>query len=255
MTGTTPIYGIRFPNSTTKVKDLGAELGVMGGDIEAALQAAGISPVVSGQVISAKTDAARDTYFGKPTTEAERLALQIQGPVVVRTDKGWTEQYYATYNAATNPQGATPAGWYPVSGQLPIGVLAGGSDQSIPNAVSAMTPPTTLLPVQSLVNMTGQAAVLTAPIAGLYRATANITWLNNATGARLIYFRDQAGAVRFSYSAGGYATAQGTTGTTVYLKLVAGNTLSPVLYQNSGAALNAIALGSQFALEYVGVPK
>jgi hypothetical protein len=27
--------------------------------------------------------------------------------------------YYALYNASTNPAGATPAGWYPVSGKLP----------------------------------------------------------------------------------------------------------------------------------------
>ena len=67
----------------------------------------------------ANSSAARDAKFGVPADETARLALQNSGAVTIRTDTGWTEQYYATYNAATNPGGASPAGWYPVEGTMP----------------------------------------------------------------------------------------------------------------------------------------
>ena len=41
----------------------------------------------------------------------------MQGNTVIRTDKGYTEQYFGLYNAGTNPGGATVAGWYPVHGK------------------------------------------------------------------------------------------------------------------------------------------
>ena len=67
----------------------------------------------------APSAAARDAKFGVPADETARLALQNTGARVIRTDTGWTERYYATYNAATNPGGASPAGWYPVAGSVP----------------------------------------------------------------------------------------------------------------------------------------
>lgn len=53
--------------------------------------------------------AARNAAFPNP----------VQGNSVFRSDTGWIETYYALYNASTNPGGATPAGWYPVSGNMP----------------------------------------------------------------------------------------------------------------------------------------
>jgi hypothetical protein len=117
MTGQTQLYGIRYPNGASKARDLGPELEQMAGDVERALQNAQIVPIVAGQLIACKTDQARNTYFGIPSTEAERLALQDRGPLVLRTDKGGqVETYYATYNASTNPQGAVTPGWYPPLG-------------------------------------------------------------------------------------------------------------------------------------------
>jgi hypothetical protein len=129
MTGITPIYGIRYPDTATKLKALGSDLALMGGDIERVLETAAIPPVSNPQIIAAPSAGARDTYWGVPATEAERLALQAAGAQTVRTDKSWTEQYFATYDQATNPQGATPAGWYPVAGKLPrarVPIVAGG---------------------------------------------------------------------------------------------------------------------------------
>jgi hypothetical protein len=117
MTGVTPIYHIRYPDDGTKLNNLGPELGDMGASIEAALQAASIPPVTNPQIVAAGSAAARDAYWGVPATEAARLALQNKGAQTVRTDKGWTEQYLATYDASANPQGATTAGWYVVSGR------------------------------------------------------------------------------------------------------------------------------------------
>lgn len=52
----------------------------------------------------------------------ERTALfpsPVQGNRVYRSDTGYEEAYFAAYSAGSNPGGATPAGWYPVSGNLP----------------------------------------------------------------------------------------------------------------------------------------
>jgi hypothetical protein len=56
------------------------------------------------------SQAARDALYPSP----------VQGNKVFRNDKGYEEQYFALYNASTNVGGATPAGWYPVAGTLPV---------------------------------------------------------------------------------------------------------------------------------------
>jgi hypothetical protein len=119
MAGVTPIYGIRYPNSTTKAKDLGSELGIMGDDIERALQAAAIPAVTNARFVVAATTAARNAYFGTPATAAAQRTLQDSGATCYRADRGWTEQYFAPA-AVDYPQGVTTAGWYPVNGKLPV---------------------------------------------------------------------------------------------------------------------------------------
>lgn len=75
-----------------------------------------VSTRISTNQFVASSSSQRDNYWG-----AGSLDLQNLGAQTIRTDKGWTEQYYHTYNASTNPGGTTPAGWYPVSGNLPKG--------------------------------------------------------------------------------------------------------------------------------------
>lgn len=111
----TPIYHIQYPDPTTKLKDLGPALAAMGNSIESALQNASVPPVTNPQIVAAGSAGARDTYWGVPGTEAQRLSLQNKGAQTVRTDLGYTEQYFATYNQSTNPQGQPTPGWYPVS--------------------------------------------------------------------------------------------------------------------------------------------
>lgn len=61
----------------------------------------------------ASSSTARDAFFGVPADETARLNLQNSGVQCFRSDRGWTEQYLATYNASTNPGGMAVAGWYP----------------------------------------------------------------------------------------------------------------------------------------------
>ncbi|SDH16256.1 hypothetical protein SAMN04515691_2981 [Leifsonia sp. 98AMF] len=131
MTGKTPVYAIPYPDGTTKAVKLGDELGAFALGVEAALLAANIPDVTNQDRAVAGSDLARDNHFGKPSTEAERLALQRAGAECIRTDKGWTERYYATFDAGTNPAGAPTPGWYPVSGAMPAFVCSTPTAQAV----------------------------------------------------------------------------------------------------------------------------
>jgi hypothetical protein len=66
---------------------------------------------------------ARDSRWGLPTTSAAQLVLQNLGARTIRTDTGFTEQYFAIFHASTNPGGRLTAGWYPLpqaAGLLPV---------------------------------------------------------------------------------------------------------------------------------------
>lgn len=114
MTYSTPLYGIPVPDGTSLAKNLPAELKAMGEGFEAALNAHVAIPVSNAAVVTATSAAARDSYWGTPTTETARLTLQARGATTIRTDKNITERFFATYDATSNPQGMTPAGWYPI---------------------------------------------------------------------------------------------------------------------------------------------
>lgn len=119
MTGHTPIYNIPYPDSSTKAYLLGEELKAMGLGVENAIVAAGVPPTSNPQAQVAASEAARDQFWGVPADRAAQLLLQSKGAQTIRTDLGYTEQYYAEYDAALNPGGATPAGWYRVYGGDP----------------------------------------------------------------------------------------------------------------------------------------
>lgn len=114
MTYSTPLYGIPVPDGTSLAKNLPAELKAMGEGFEAALNAHVAIPVSNAAVVTATSAAARDSYWGTPTTETARLTLQARGATTIRTDKNITERFFATYDSTSNPQGMTPAGWYPI---------------------------------------------------------------------------------------------------------------------------------------------
>lgn len=134
----------------------------------------------------ASSSTARDTFFGVPADETARLNLQNSGVQCFRSDKGWTEQYLATYNASTNPGGATPAGWYPFGGSRPAARLIKTNNQ----ATSATSGAVTKIEFNSVVfdtaNLSGPNTYsLTAPIPGIYQV---ITHTAYASGNAALFF-------------------------------------------------------------------
>lgn len=138
MTYSTPLYGIPVPDGTSLAKNLPAELKAMGEGFEAALNAHVAIPVSNPAVVTATSEAARDSYWGTPTTETARLTLQARGATTIRTDKNITERFFATYNAASNPQGRTPAGWYAEEGNILIAENATARSQRFPSPTEGM---------------------------------------------------------------------------------------------------------------------
>lgn len=69
-----------------------------------------------GDAIAAALDKLRAMTVSQAANAAERDALfpsPKQGDRVFRLDLGYTEQYWQTYNATTNPNGADISGWGP----------------------------------------------------------------------------------------------------------------------------------------------
>lgn len=134
----------------------------------------------------ASSSTARDIFFGVPADETARLNLQNSGVQCFRSDKGWTEQYLATYNASTNPGGATPAGWYPFGGTKPAARLIRPANQ----ATSGTSGVPTKIEFNSVVfdtaNLTGPNTYsLTAPIAGIYHVMIHTSY---ASGNAALFF-------------------------------------------------------------------
>ena len=170
MTGLTPKFSIPYPDNTTRVADLGTALGQMAGGVESALIAAGIPAATNSDRIVAASVAARDEHYGVPGTLAARLSLQAAGAECTRLDSGFTERYYADYDAVTNPGGATPAGWYPVSGRQPYffadqitGVKPAKGTFSAPRAEWGPRI------IQGGMTWTGGMVGLAIPVTGIYR--------------------------------------------------------------------------------------
>lgn len=130
--GTTPIYAIRYPDPTTKANQLPTSFQNLALDVERSLSTALIPPASPAPVYVAPSLAARDAFWGVPATGADQITLQNRGAITVRTDRGWTEQYFGLYNVTTNPGGAlVTAGWYPISGELPFIKLGMSAAQNV----------------------------------------------------------------------------------------------------------------------------
>lgn len=112
----TPVYGIRYPKPTAPAVYLPDMFQHTGLDVEAALQAAQIPPTVPAAVIVAASSAARDSYWGIPGTDPDRLTLQNRGATTIRTDLGYSERFYAAYSASNQGGRTEGPGWYPVDG-------------------------------------------------------------------------------------------------------------------------------------------
>ena len=80
------------------------------------------------------TTAARNTYFGVPSTDAERVALANQRVTWFNTSLGWEESYYAVTGlsglTAIGLVTGTASGWYPITAGPRI-MLVANATQSV----------------------------------------------------------------------------------------------------------------------------
>lgn len=144
-----------------------------------------ITNVQASQVVK-NSAADRDAYWGTPSTSTAQRLLQDRGAHTVRTDKGWTERYYATWNGTTNPGGASVAGWYPVAGKLPYIVAQRTATQSIGTTATGVN--WDGIPENFEINWVSATPTrLTALIAGEYQF--DVTSSVGSTGTATVYIR------------------------------------------------------------------
>jgi|GEM_PF-4591333 len=259
MTGTTPVFGIPYPDGTTKAVNLGGELRDMGLGMEAALIAAGVPAATNPDRIVAASDLARNAHFGVPSIEADRLALQRRGAECVRSDKGWTERYFATFNAATNRGGARVAGWYPEPGSNLTCLLTKTAGQTMPQN-SSMVDLTWDTELEDRLDMHGgTTSRITVPVEGLWRVNSQFT-MTDTTGTEHGSYIAVNGVLlaRTRFVPAPVAAGWKQFVLSASLPLLAGDYLT-VQTQGSAAAAWGIPGGggsggvsSQFNVEYIG---
>jgi hypothetical protein len=137
-------------------------------------------------IYAAASATARNAHFGTPANETQRLSLQNSGAICIRTDTGITESYYATYNASTNPAGASPAGWYPSAGQGPL-VMYSRNSTALTIATATNKTLTTGFDLALSNGMTATATTATVPYNGIYEVFANIVWDLGTASNRMLY--------------------------------------------------------------------
>lgn len=221
----TPNFAIPYPDGATGFTPLQQKFA----DIATAVDTA-LTSGIGGAPRLANSDAERNTIYPSP----------VQGNAVNRPDKGWIEQYFGAYNATTNPAGATPAGWYPVSGNTPGTVLyrapwtspAGGATTAI---FATGTVTQRITPGISL----SAAGVLTFQTLGDYNMLSEAAWAANTTGQRNLAWDGTAtGLTNNSGNIIGPGVAEGQHLVQNAFRITAaGQTVRPFLIQNSGGAL------------------
>jgi hypothetical protein len=77
--------------------------------------------------------------FASSAARTTALPTPSQGMMSFLSDKGRIETYFELYNVTTNPGGATPAGWYPTSGNMPFAFLSKSGAQSVGTGLTAIT--------------------------------------------------------------------------------------------------------------------
>jgi hypothetical protein len=79
--------------------------------------------------------------FADASARSTAIPSPVQGMrTTLATDPGYEWVYLGTYNNASNPQGANPAGWYPVDGaMIAQGTVYNASIQLIANSATAVS--------------------------------------------------------------------------------------------------------------------
>lgn len=207
-----------------------------------------------GSRFAAASSTARDAHFGVPANDTQRLALQNTGAECLRTDLGYTEAYFATYNASTNPGGATPHGWYPVVGSTPMANVRTATAQTVTTTVAALTFSTPTDLITRAITWDAATGKATATVAGVYRFTGQVVFNATTSGTKGIYVWKNG------------ATIHGTAITTAVItpltvtavfNLAVGDTVQLAAYANVSTTTSP-AGGSynvEYNLEYLGVTR
>lgn len=244
MAANTSPDNITYPVSTDQIAPLESVLAVMASSVQTAL-----NNTKKNYASLVTSQAARDAMFPAP----------VQGNRVFRTDKGWEETYFAAFHTSTNPGGATPAGWYPTSGAVPMGrVVRSGTVGNVGSGAYTDVSGTTFWTPDTLLNMGSYATGWTAPVSGIYRHTASLASSGSSSMLAGFAVSTTTPASPNDLEAVSVSGAlQGWTGVTCVLtrRFVAGETLKFWgLAGGSQASWSTSAKGSVWSVEYLRPP-
>lgn len=231
----TPRYGIEYSGPGEKPKDYTTQQERLAKSVEAALALASIPDTGNPDVRVAPSAAARDAYFGTPSTAAAQLALQNRGALAIRTDTGQLERYYGLYNVNTNKGGRAVAGWYPtgpMTAQYSVSFNSGGT---APDSIG--------LPVLRAAVSSSRATDLFTPVAGgltirnpgIYQFGFDLTASPNKLGTRSFVDMTVWGeSMRFGIAEGNGAEDRGASPTPDVM-VTAPTSIAMAFYRNTGA--------------------
>ena len=210
------------------------------------------------QIKNEGTTAQRDSRFGTPTTDAQRVALANQKIMWFNSDLGWTESYYAvTGLSGLTARGlvtGTASGWYPV-GRGPRLNYAPSTSNTTPGSGAVVTGWSDVKFRNGVGWFSYSSGTFTIANAGRYRISAVIGLIN---GAGVADFHHFVGAnqrnVAVELHAGQYNVLQSTfhdiaipAGTTTKINFVTGNALTIFIGTGTGAPYRG-----EFSIEYLG---
>jgi hypothetical protein len=202
--------------------------------------------------------------FASNAARTSALASPSQGMISYLTDSNSYWQYYEAYNAATNPGGASVAGWYPKENTLLFaGKRTNSSGTSVPNAAYTVVNFNSFSCAGSTSNTdTIQINSATVPSnftvrkAGWYRVSSLVRhagWSSTAGSARAHGVNRNSPTLTtnsiFYNSAGSVADASVTVTNTAVLLLAANDVIRFFLYQDSGG--NATNSDHNVTIEYL----
>jgi len=188
------------------------------------------------------TASTRDSAYAKAGG-----AYRVAGAQVYRTDTGRIEQYFGLYNSSSNPQGASVAGWYPVSGKPIVGRLTTNTAQSSSASANTYVPMlwTTEVENSGMFNISN-ADRFTITQGGLYFCTGRLR--GSATD---FYASFSVSGTLIDKSTNG-ATSIGIVSLNSILYLPAGSFIT-MNYARVGAGASGVIVGQcEFEIQYIG---
>ena len=191
-------------------------------------------------------DARLAKVAGGVSSEWERdraFPSAVQGDRVYRKDRGWEEAYFSVYSASSNPRGATPAGWYPAGGVMPVARYLVTSLQVV-NANEREVTGGTWVESEDKEGWraaSGTSTRLRPGIAGFYRADLQFRFPSATAGVRItsVSTVSDPSLERVIRSAlPGYALGNGASAISGEIRVLASDDIRMMVWQDSGASMS-----------------